>query len=250
MKQCLFLIVAACVAVLATSCGGSKSSYDIDSLGVPAIINSNVVELDKIKSISKLRSGAGHDYSDSQENCRSMKHYLLPKAAYQTNGEIKVYAPFDGTITKITDGTGSDSGDLVDKQVHIVPDGYSAFTFRFFHIDPISAEIAVGKKVTEGEHLGHAHVVHDGIAGDFDIALEVSVGGGDWRLISPFEAMTSTVFSAYTARGISSASTLVITKEERNSAPLSCSTDEEGATFVGSGSISGAGSLTNWIDLN
>jgi hypothetical protein len=53
--------------------------YDTDANGVPRFAESNCIELHKISRISKFRSGAGHDYSDDFETCRSMKHYFDPK---------------------------------------------------------------------------------------------------------------------------------------------------------------------------
>ena len=61
---------------------GSKSpwiDYDVDLNGIPQFVSTNVMDLVNISQISKFRSGAGHDYSDDFESCRSMKHYFIPK---------------------------------------------------------------------------------------------------------------------------------------------------------------------------
>ena len=230
-----------CIALWLAACS-SNATYDIDASGVPSLIANNFVALDKITQISKFRSSAGHDYSDSLEQCRSMKHYLLPKSAYQQNGVIKVYAPFNGTIQTIWDENYKSSGSLTNTQIHIVPDANPAFTFIFFHIDLLSSEIREGKQVSAGEQLGTGHVIHGTIAGDFDIALRVSTPSGD-RLVSPFEAMTSGIFNEYVARGVSSTANLIISKSQRDQSLLTCT----GEKFTGGTSSS---SSDNWFTLN
>ena len=49
-----------------------------DEKNVPKFITADFIDLSGVTSISKFRSGAGHDYSDSDEKCRSMKHYFQP----------------------------------------------------------------------------------------------------------------------------------------------------------------------------
>lgn len=40
-------------------------TYDIDTLGIPRFVNTVYIDLAKITKLSRFRSNAGHDYSDS-----------------------------------------------------------------------------------------------------------------------------------------------------------------------------------------
>ena len=48
----------------------------------PAIkpfINVSYLPLDNVQQVSRFRSAIGHDFSDPEEHCRSMKHYHVPR---------------------------------------------------------------------------------------------------------------------------------------------------------------------------
>src|SRR3990172_3261597 len=92
-----------------------RPSTGTDSL--PQFIEADFIDLDKIYSISKFRSGSGHDFSGNGEKCRSMKHYFntqdtrekmdafsqnngIPPAP-DGNGDIPIYSPVDGKIVSV-----------------------------------------------------------------------------------------------------------------------------------------------------
>jgi hypothetical protein len=220
---------------------GECPTYDISLYGIPRFVDRDFTQLSKIEKISKFRSGVGHDYSDSFEPCRSMKHYYSVYASYRSNNTVEVYSPVAGDIVSITnDGHGASIG-LNNKQIQIRPAGQPAFTIRIFHCDLVSSAVATGKKVKAGELLGYARLYYDDLmeyADSFDIAVFVNTPEGV-RLISYFDVMESAVFEAYMARGAASPQDFIITKEARDADPLQCSGDQ----------FADGGNLENWVTL-
>ena len=90
-------------------------------------------------------------------------------------------------------------------------------------------------EVTEGQILG----THIGKKTMSDIAIGVNTPGG-WKLVSYFEVIADVVFQNYIARGVSSRNAVIISKQARDAAPLTCN----GEDFVDSGN------LVNWVFLN
>jgi hypothetical protein len=67
------------------------ATYDVASNGIPKFVADDYVYVASVGRISKFRSGAGHDFSDDFESCRSMKHYYEPDVVdWSTLG---VYSP-------------------------------------------------------------------------------------------------------------------------------------------------------------
>jgi hypothetical protein len=95
------LLMGIGLAFVLTAC----STYDVDKNGVPKFMGADYIDLSSIVKISKFRSAAGHDFSDSFESCRSMKHYFWPAGG--DPGEehdpswttVEIYSPCDGTIS-------------------------------------------------------------------------------------------------------------------------------------------------------
>jgi len=199
--------------------GGSTDTYDVDANGIPMFATANYIELSKIGRVSRFRSGAGHDYSDSFEACRSMKHYFEPSSGVDWSA-VKIYAPVTGTISGISE-------EWAGKKVTIKPESYPAFSFTLFHV-ALSSGFSEGSAVTAGQQLG----THIGPQTTSDIAVGVTTPSG-WKLVSYFRVITDSVFESYQSRGIASRSSLIITKAERDADPLSCS----GETFTTSGSL-------------
>ena len=193
-----------------TPAGGNSSTYDIDTLGVPKFAKANYIDLSQVNSstgmpliysVSKFRSGAGHDYSDSVESCRSMKHYFTAPS------NTPVYSPDDGKITSVVaeqNGTGS--------QVKIQSATQPAFTFILFHAS-LTGSLGVGSQVTAGQSIG--------TVGESDIAVSVATPSNTYRLVSYFDVLTDSAFATYAARGLSR-SDLVISKAARDASPMTC----------------------------
>lgn len=242
LRLIMLVILSGMVVLLLTSCDKTSSdgngdnnnnngneedngTYDIDANGIPRFVYTNYIELAKIRIISKFRSGIGHDYSDEFETCRSMKHYFQPKPTVDWS-KVKIFSPVDGTITSVNE-------DNDGAQVRIQSKEYPAFFFILFHVN-LENPLAAGDEVSEGQRLG----THTGSQTMSDIAIGVNTPGG-WKLISFFNVMKDSLFQEYKNRGVGSRNTAVISKENRDADPLTCS----GEIFVNSGN------LTNWVIL-
>jgi hypothetical protein len=212
------------IAVLLSGC--SKDKWDIIDQGIPKFVASNYIELNTILQISKFRSGIGHDYSDSFEQCRSMKHYFQPKTEVDWSS-IKIYSPVSGTIIEAYN-------EWAGTQVIIVSDDYPAFEFIIFHMK-LSSQFKVGDKVKSGDQIG----THIGTQTMSDIAVKVRETSKKIRFISYFDVMTNNLFNEYVNRGIVARENVIISKTERDADPLSCN----GETF------NSAGALGNWVFL-
>jgi hypothetical protein len=192
--------------------------YDVDSLGVPHFASANCIELYKIGRVSKLRSGAGHDYSDELETCRSMKHYYDPKAGVRRTS-IRLFSPVTGTIVGTTDEW---DGDLwKGTAIGIRVAGHEAFDVVMFHIDLIR-DLRVGDVVVAGEELGTSEKTSGTVT---DVAFGAHTPSG-YKLISYFEAMTDGVFRIYRERGAESRRDFIIPKAERDADPLTCNGEQ------------------------
>ena len=202
---------------------GQKSPwnvYDIDANGIPQFISIDVVELQKMDEISKFRSGAGHDYSDDFESCRSMKHYFNPKSDVD-RFTIKIFSPISGTIVGTTDEWTEDS---VSKgtMISIITDSYPFFYVIIYHIN-LNEALNIGDRVSAGQVLG--------IPADYDnvtisdIAVGVNTPNG-YKLVSYFNVMTDFLFQNYQVRGVNSRSDAIISKDERDADPLICDGEE------------------------
>jgi hypothetical protein len=201
-------------------------TYDIDADGIPRFAAADYINLGSIHRISKFRSGVGHDYWDSVESCRSLKHYFEPAAGVVWSA-VRVYSPVDGAVVRTNE-------EWAGAQVHVQSDDYPAFTFILFHVS-LSEPLAVGDTVAAGQQLG----THIGTQTMSDVAVGVSTPNG-WRLVSYFDVMTDSVFAAYKARGVTARSDVVISKEARDADPLTC----DGEAFADEGN------LENWVILD
>jgi len=199
--------------------------YNVDSNGIPLFVASDYIELESMGRISRFRSGAGHDYSDDFESCRSMKHYFEPNVANWS--DVPVFSPVEGTVYNLTE-------EWAGTQTWIQSSNYPAFFFILFHVD-LTNSLVLGDSVAAGEQIG----THIGDQTTSDIAVGVNTPTG-WKLISFFDVMTEALFADYTNRGVMARSDLIISEAERDADPLVC----DGETFAD------PGSLTNWVDLD
>ena len=190
-----------------------------DETDLPQFIQADFIELDRIASVSKFRSGSGHDFSSGGESCRSMKHYFSPpydptSQSYRDahegyppppDGEtdIIITSPVDGTITNLP----SEHNDF-GQQVYIRPNQAKDFTVRLFHIF-LDEGVEKGTKLTAGQRIG---VISAGQ--NTDVAVQRG-GFGQSQFVSYFTVMPDAVFAAYQARGIASREELIVTKEYR-----------------------------------
>jgi hypothetical protein len=202
--------------------------WDIDKDGIPKFVNTNYIELSKIDSISKFRSSVGHDYSDSYEQCRSMKHYFMPKTSVDW-ATVQIFSPVSGIITRI------EPESIGGTKIEIASDDYPAFRISIFHIN-LQGTRFVDEKISAGEKLG----THIGSQTYSDISVIVNDPTRQGRMVSWFDVITDNVFSEYSARGISTRSAMMISKSDRDAHPLTCSGD----TFTS------VDPLEKWVYLN
>lgn len=216
--------------VLAISNYGSI--VDIDYNHPPQFVTADFIDLPKIDTISKFRSGIGHDYSGNGETCRSMRHYFgnYSKAAEFKNGDekikalkerpdpskaIEIYAPADGWIVSI-----SGENTPVGNQIEIVPDNSQGWNIRLDHVYPVEG-IHIFSRVKAGQKIG---LIHDNQAVDMTILYHYR---GEFRLTSYFQVMTDEVFAHYQARGVKNRSDLIIPREVVDANPWECLTDRK-----------------------
>ncbi len=202
----------------------------IDGDNPPKFIQADFVQLDKIYSISKYRSGVGHDYSDSDETCRSMKHYFssmnpnmpnykmqkLKEIDYpkpQEGKDVTIFSPTDGKILRIDH---QKNRGWIGDEIKIVPDSYPKVIIRLMHVTPINNSIKSGKKVYAGEKVGLVLANQS-----FDIAIDQNTVFNSQN-ISYFAVMPDSIFAMYQKRGVKSRDDLIITKEYRDAHPFKC----------------------------
>jgi hypothetical protein len=207
-----FIFAAIVLMLDATTAAAQLVTYDLDALGVPQLVNTNYMDLKSITSVSKFRSNVGHDFSDSAETCRSMKHFLSAP-----DPTVKIYAPFAGTVSRF-DNDPTEPG----KTVYITSDVQPAFVISIFHMIP-EASLAIGDRVNEGQVIG----VHRDTQHVSDVAVSVNTTKGI-RLVSYFELLTDKAFAEFQARGATSRSQFIISKEVRDADPYQCS----GTAFI------------------
>ncbi|MGQ4892779.1 MAG: hypothetical protein ACP6IP_09880 [Candidatus Njordarchaeia archaeon] len=178
----------------------------------PKFCTKDFTELYKIYEISKFRSFAGHDYSDSFEHNRSMKHYYAPKEEYgNANNKVKIFSPVNGRVKYIMDEEHRlSNGEIQGKQIGIIVDGHLDFTVIIFHVNLFS-NITIGAKVSAGQILGYADTRE---SYSFDIAISRMIGLTRERLYSYFQVITDDVFKEYQKYGIESRSQMIKPKEE------------------------------------
>ena len=185
-----------------------ENPYDVATYGLPGFILNNYIELDKIDSISRFRSGAGHDYSDSYESCRSMKHYYHPDGNIDWT-TVKIFAPVNGTIIS------SAADSIWGQQIAIAPFGMPAFAIILFHVNP-TVPFNPGDSVRAGAQIG----THSSNQTTSDIAVRINAPGGNQQLVSYFDVMNDKLFSCYMLRGVTTRDAMIISKAARDADPL------------------------------
>jgi len=204
---------------------------DADLDTIPRFSTALYLDLDAIERISRFRSGIGHDFADSFETCRSMKHYFCPRGCTGPHTvpwtSLVVSSPVSGTVTRL------DVEQTYGMQIHLTPAGYPAWDVRVFHVTPVSS-LHVGGAVAAGEPLG-THASENTMS---DLAVQQERPDG-FRLVSYLDTLAPAPLAQLVARGVPDPAALIITAEDRAGDPLAC----QGEVFLG------AGSTPNWIDL-
>ena len=259
----------------------------------PELVESDITNLDMIEELSKFRSSAGHDYSydaafqfggvyfgatDSSEPDSSMKHYYVPRDLYKGDqSTVPIYAPFDGTITRVSEEVWEDDVSIANKRIEITSSNDSSYIVVLFHVNldedyPQSLNdwpaavwwnhhaddpSYLTDSVSAGDLLGYADMRGD--RHNFDVAVLHEVSATEKYWVSLFDLMPDTLFEHYTRRGVDRTE-LSFTKAYRLANPISESAwsgrDEndwvplEISIMISSMSMSEGGAVTvRWNDV-
>jgi len=206
----------------------ADNPYNSFVYGLPLFITNSYIELDKIDSISRFRSGVGHDYSDSYESCTSMKHYFKPR--YNVDwASVKIYAPVNGTVVNMFPDS------IWGTQIWIMPTGMPAFTVILFHVN-ITIPLFLGSVVTSGQQIG----THYGHQTTSDVAIQIFAPNNTVQLVSYFDVMTNQSFNCYMSKGVMTRDTLIIPEAARLADPLLPCNGQQFFT---------PGTIPNWVTL-
>ena len=230
-KRCEESVAADRLKELGQSGNYYAESFDPDN--IPQIATFNFTELDNFSRMTKIRSGVGHDFSfpspeydPDGKNCRSMKHYFIQKgvprenALYDTTPHTfdwtttKYFAPTDGVIERIDIGTSQyDSGATVSIQAAAPPGWY----FVFMHVT-LLPDLVVGSSVEAGQQIATQATDEDW----GEIAVEVRINSRESHLVSFLQVASDEVLQLYRDRNVTSASDVIVPREQRDATPLAC----------------------------
>jgi len=218
-----FVILAICFVGL-TAWGQNWHLKDIDPTKVPQFIQADFIDVTKLSSVSKFRSGVGHDASDSVENCRSMRHYFgfmdAPEVQVKEGEDnvqekakflIDTFSPVDGRVMGI-------SGDITKhgQQINIKPDNYPSIQVRIdnLNVDPSIHSLS---RLKAGQKIGESR-------GMAEITLSYNSPFGNKYNFSYFKLMPDSLFFKYqkAAGWDITRDDFIITKEYRDTHPIEC----------------------------
>jgi hypothetical protein len=205
------------LVLVALATAGCGPTWNPDRDGIPRLATGVHLDPARVAKISRFRSGYGHDFSDSVERCRSMKQYFHPTggepgAAHSPSWTtLEVRSPVAGRVVRV------EPERSVGSQLYLESSENRAFTFRIFHVAPEPG--LSGSAVEAGALLGH----HAGDETFSDVAVEVNRGLEGFRLVAFVETLTDEAFAVLQSRGVATREALVISREERDSTPLTCS---------------------------
>ena len=153
--------------------GASGLTTNLESwatTNLPYFITAPHVDLADIAFVSKFRSTAGHDFSDSFEICRSMKHYFHNIDHYATRFTQPIYSMVDGVVFYLEESSGAGPGgkaylkentgyeamtgkkppaDYRDWSIYIRPDSAPNVWVQHMHVNPLNEIVKAVPPVTD-----------------------------------------------------------------------------------------------------
>ncbi len=194
----------------------------------PKFVKYNYIDLDSIEYISKFRSCVGHDYSfgSGEEYCRSMKHYYKMFNIVDWS-KVEIRSPVIGQIVDIYPEWAGD-------KITIKSEEHPAYLFVIFHVNRESP-ITVGTRVLANQVIGK----HIGSQTQSDIAVMKIIKSNmseTLQLVSFFSIMSDSLFNTYIYRGAETISDFILSQEERDASPCTCSSEEHGS-FITTGDL-------------
>lgn len=197
-----------------------------ESLEPPQIF-ANLVDLNKVRQITKFRSCAGHTTvpQHGREMKRNMKHYFTLYPQYHKENLVQIYAPYNGYIALI----------FGDEEIWIAPERKSVLNilpinqwmFSVTHVKPKEG-LKMWDKVKAGELIGYGtfsvsepgYPSFDAVYGTMSIPPKKI---DNWNspfgdLDSIFNHMSKEVLAQYQQKGVTPEN-IIISKEERDNDP-------------------------------
>ncbi|MQF65070.1 hypothetical protein FIM04_02990 [SAR202 cluster bacterium AC-409-J13_OGT_754m] len=148
--------------------GLTKNLESWADVKLPKFITASHIKIDDIAHVSKFRSSAGHDFSDSFEACCSMKHYFITLDYYGTRFTQPIYSPVDGVVLYLSEPSGEYSDDWKinyeeqtgkkppvdyrDWNIYIRPDSAPNIWITHMHVNPLD-EIVKKVPPTNGQKM-------------------------------------------------------------------------------------------------
>lgn len=193
-------------------------------------IEADFIDLSKVSSFSKYRSGIGHSTDDSVEKCRSLRHIFggKGKEEYATAEEkweklrfppeesdsINIFSPVNGRVIDLSGRRYEDKSGF-GQTIVIKPDNVPGYKVR---IDSIFLDSAIKPlmKLKAGQKIG---VVCTQCPAE--IYVYYSYIGGE-RSVSYISALSDKVFASYQARGLKTREEAVIPQQYRDAHPFTC----------------------------
>lgn len=205
--------------------------YNIDDEGIPKFIDTDFIELNKIEYITRFRSGEGTVVPDNDEKCRLLYHGYIPFYKNMNEYGVKIFSPIDGKITDFINMWVS--GDISYKEVRddsyvwliIQSSEYPAIDVHVFGVDIRNMNLKYGMNVSKGQHIGYMtnkYAFNLLYVPMVNILVKINKCPGESEIVSYFDVMTDDLFQHYNDRGATSRDQFIVTKEERDAAPLKC----------------------------
>jgi hypothetical protein len=205
---------------------GPPPSVVVPTVARPEFIGVAHIDIEDIARISRFRSGVGHDYNDTFEYCRSMKHYFTPRDGVLA-ADIEVRSPMAATVVDVKDEA------PFGTRVLLRSNEYPDVIVVLFHV-ALDRPLTQGEVLVAGQRLGS----HATLDTNHDIAVGITVPSG-WRLVSYFEVIDATLLKQWLDAGVPSRDDMIVTQEERDDDALCCIEDQ----------FATSSSLADWVDL-
>jgi hypothetical protein len=218
-------VVTACTFLAYTFMG---PVFSVDESNLPRFITHNILSPRDFASVSRFRSGSGTSVTSGGETCRNMSQIftppsqaglldtnIAPPATIPEEQATPVYSPLDGKIVALNS---SSSG--YGKLVIIQSREKRAYQLTIDGVYP-EGNLKVGEILRAGQKIG-------GKLKAQSIRVEVMVTSlTEGNLLVPYTSLlTPELFSReFISRGAGDTSDFIITKQERDSKPLTCNPD-------------------------
>ena len=149
------------------------------STALSQFITASHIDVSDVASVSRFRSAAGHDFSDSFETCCSMKHYFNLVDFYGTRFTQPIYSAVDGFVFYLVEPSGPEAdawkadyvrqtgktppSDYRDWKILIRPDAAPNVWITHMHLNPIDQIItAVPRADARSRMMGTARPASPG----------------------------------------------------------------------------------------